>query len=117
MRIDYIVDTYSRNYPVSQNTNDQKKQVKTTTQKPAEKTQVNSHIKNDSIKKSAADDIQVAKSFVSKDADKVLDSKEKQMLAQLFPPGLFGAGIRAYKNYSTNAEEVPKLGNRIDVRQ
>ena len=46
MRIDYIVDTYSRNYPVSQNTNDQKKQVKTTTQKPAEKTQVNSHIKN-----------------------------------------------------------------------
>ena len=117
MRIDYIVDTYSKNYPARPDTNDHKKQVKTTTQKPADTKQVKSHIQNDSIKKSAADDIKVAKSFVSEDADKVLDIKEKQMLAQLFPPGLFGAGIRAYKNYSTNAEEVPKLGNRIDVRQ
>ena len=120
MRIDYIVDTYSRNYPSRPDTNDRKKQIETPTQKPVEKvqdTETKAHIPSDPIKQSNTDDIKIAKSFVSEDADKVLSTKEKKMLAQLFPPGLFGAGIRAYQKYSSEAETVQKLGNRIDVRQ
>jgi len=120
MRIDYVVDSYSRNYPVKTNKSEHKGQADSAGQKnvtepksPQQQTQINN--KPSSVNKK--DKVEKAKNVVSKEAEKVLSAKEKQMLQQLFPPGLFGAGIKAYRNYSIPADEELQLGSKIDVRQ
>jgi hypothetical protein len=48
------------------------------------------------------------------DANTVLDLEEQEMLGRLFPPGLFGNGVRAYK--LAQGEAPPALGQHIDTR-
>ncbi|MDZ7272210.1 MAG: hypothetical protein ONB17_11390 [candidate division KSB1 bacterium] len=44
-----------------------------------------------------------------------LDMAEQEMLGRLFPPGLFGNGVRAYR-LAQGGEPAPKLGQHIDAR-
>jgi hypothetical protein len=115
MRIDYIIDSYSQNYPVEPKNQEKTKQsgVKTA-EKIQESFTTQQTNESAKVEKPA---LEKKNDIVSDDANKVLNADEKQMLIQLFPPGLFGAGIRAYKYYSSSSEQVNTLGNKIDVRQ
>ncbi|MCR4438160.1 MAG: hypothetical protein QHJ34_03855 [bacterium] len=44
----------------------------------------------------------------------VLDPEEQEMLGRLFPPGLFGSGVRAYK--LAQGEVSSPLGRHVDTR-
>lgn len=46
--------------------------------------------------------------------ESVLEAAEQEMLGRLFPPGLFGNGVRAYR--LAQGEPVHKLGKHIDTR-
>ncbi|MBC7187192.1 MAG: hypothetical protein H5U38_09180 [Calditrichaeota bacterium] len=48
------------------------------------------------------------------ESNSVLDPEEQEMLGRLFPPGLFGNGVRAYK--LAQGEVTPPLGRHIDTR-
>ncbi|MGQ9559934.1 MAG: hypothetical protein ACUVTG_09235 [Candidatus Oleimicrobiaceae bacterium] len=48
------------------------------------------------------------------ESESVLDLAEREMLGRLFPPGLFGNGVRAYR-LAQGREEAP-LGQHIDTR-
>ena len=120
MRIDYIVDSYSRNYPLKPNKSERKGQTDSANEKKVaepQNTQQQTKIERKPARVNKNENIKKSQNVVSKEADKVLSVKEKQMLQQLFPPGLFGAGIKAYRNYSSPSEEELKLGNTIDVTQ
>lgn len=50
----------------------------------------------------------------AEESSSVLDPEEQEMLGRLFPPGLFGSGVRAYK--LAQGEVAPPLGRHIDTR-
>ncbi len=51
---------------------------------------------------------------VDESEERVLEAAEQEMLSRLFPPGLFGNGVRAYR--LAQGELGPSLGQHIDTR-
>ena len=118
MRIDYVIDSYSQKYPVERNAHNTKQPSETNNERTSGYQKVTQKEKTSGIHKGESKVNNTQRSeIVSEDAQKVLSADEKQMLTQLFPPGLFGAGIRSYNYYASSSEEVKTLGNKIDVRQ
>jgi len=121
MKIDFVVDAYSKSQPL-QPSSPERRSNKTEpagdVTKPANVAKTQAPIQN---KKATAPKTQAtqktAATTISKEAENVLNSEEKEMLQQLFPPGLFGAGIRAYRNYSAPVEDMLAKGTRIDIKQ
>ena len=121
MKIDFVVDAYSKSQPIQPSSPERrsnKTEPASDVAKPTNvnKTQVPIQNKKAATPKTHAKQ-KAADTAISKEAENVLNTEEKEMLQQLFPPGLFGAGIRAYRNYSNPVQDVLAKGTRIDIKQ
>lgn len=112
MRIDFVVDAYSRNYP---NKGEGRKAEQVSPAPPRSAAQPPKQRPVEQAPPQEAPHLDDESGAPA--SEEVLTVQEKQMLHQLFPPGLFGSGIRAYRNAADPVREVQSLGKTIDVRQ
>ena len=121
MKIDFIVDAYSKSQPLQPSSPERRSNKTESASDVAKPTNVNKAQAPVQNKKAATSKTQAppkaAATTISKEAENVLNPEEKEMLQQLFPPGLFGAGIRAYRNYSNPVQDVLAKGTKIDIKQ
>jgi hypothetical protein len=119
MRIDFVVDSFSgiqriRHPQPAGNRPVDHSREQSTRPEPSRPERRDPNHKITQHKQTAPSQDQID---ASREAAEILNADEKRMLQQLFPPGLFGAGIRAYRNISLPPTEHSHLGKQIDVTQ
>ncbi len=113
MRIDFVVDSFSPYDQVGPTSSPKGERFRTYSRSGRSAEPEPPAPKGDQVQLS--DQVPPARPQpAEEESESILDVAEQEMLGRLFPPGMFGNGVRAYR-LAQGHGEAP-LGQQIDMR-